>query len=133
MTRGRNDILEDLAREEARLARLERSRGEARARIASLRTELDAPPAVVPVPIRLPLATNGKVPRTSADKVRLFRSLFRGRSDVFPTRFVSKKTGKPGYAPACSNKLEPGLCVLHTGGKCGECTNQAFRPGRRSA
>jgi hypothetical protein len=39
----------------------------------------------------------------------LFRSLFRGRPDVFPVRFVRKKTGKPGYGPACSNKWEAEL------------------------
>jgi hypothetical protein len=60
--------------------------------------------------------------------VKLFRSLFRGREEVFPTRFVSKKTGKPGYAPACSNKWAPGLCALKSGGKCSECPNQAFIP-----
>ncbi|HUE17804.1 MAG TPA: hypothetical protein VMR25_26850, partial [Planctomycetaceae bacterium] len=36
-------------------------------------------------------------------KVALFRSLFRGRDDVYPRRFVSRKTGKAGYAPACGN------------------------------
>jgi hypothetical protein len=65
---------------------------------------------------------------TAADKVNLFRSLFRGRMDIFPLRFVSKKTGRPGYAPACSNKWEPGLCLLKTGGKCSDCLNQAFVP-----
>jgi hypothetical protein len=59
--------------------------------------------------------------------VKLFRQLFRGRDDLYPTRYVSKKTGKPGYAPACSNKWEVGLCALKTGGKCSDCTNQAFR------
>ncbi|MGH8241948.1 MAG: TOTE conflict system archaeo-eukaryotic primase domain-containing protein [Steroidobacteraceae bacterium] len=58
----------------------------------------------------------------------LFRSLFRGRLDVFPVRFVSKKTGKAGYAPACSNKWEPALCLLRTGGRCSDCVNQAFVP-----
>lgn len=57
-----------------------------------------------------------------------FRSLFRGRPDVFPVRFVSRKTGKAGYAPACSNKWEPGLCLLRTGGRCSDCVNQAFVP-----
>jgi hypothetical protein len=33
-------------------------------------------------------------------KVELFRSLFRGRADVYPRRFESRKTGKSGYAPA---------------------------------
>ncbi|TMA22681.1 MAG: DEAD/DEAH box helicase, partial [Deltaproteobacteria bacterium] len=78
--------------------------------------------------MRVPLAIGAPAPRTSAEKVTLFRSLFRGREDVFPIRFVSKKTGKPGYAPACSNKWEPGLCALKTGGKCSDCANQAFIP-----
>jgi hypothetical protein len=29
-------------------------------------------------------------------KIHLFRSLFRGRQDVFPKRFESKRTGKSG-------------------------------------
>ena len=41
---------------------------------------------------------------------------------------MSKKTGNPGYAPACSNKWEPGLCLLKAGGKCADCLNQAFVP-----
>jgi superfamily II DNA or RNA helicase len=61
------------------------------------------------------------------EKVRLFRSLFRGREDVFPTRFVSKKTGKPGYAPLCTDKFVPGVCGLPKV-KCTECPNQAFAP-----
>jgi hypothetical protein len=35
-----------------------------------------------------------------AEKIALFRSLFRGREDVYPRRFESRKTGKSGYAPA---------------------------------
>ncbi len=62
---------------------------------------------------------------TSYEKVRLFRALFKGREDVFPTRFVSKKTEKSGYAPACANKFVPGICELPKV-KCGECPNQAF-------
>lgn len=57
----------------------------------------------------------------------LFRQLFRGREDIYPTRFVSKKTGKSGYAPACANKFVEGVCPLPKV-KCGDCTNQAFRP-----
>jgi len=36
----------------------------------------------------------------AATKIALFRSLFRGREDVYPRRFESRKTGKSGYAPA---------------------------------
>lgn len=80
------------------------------------------------VPLSPPPPSDRKVSRTSAEKVSLFRSLFRGRPDLVPVRFVSKKTGKPGYAPACDNKWEPALCLLRTGGKCSDCMNQAFVP-----
>ena len=33
---------------------------------------------------------------TQEQKIALFRSLFRGRDDVFPGRFESKRTGKSG-------------------------------------
>src|SRR5262249_20314858 len=66
-------------------------------------------------------------PSTPGEKVTLFRSLFRGREDIFPTQFVSKKTGRTGYAPACRNKFVKGVCELPRG-KCGECPNQAFIP-----
>ena len=38
------------------------------------------------------------------EKIALFRSLFRGREDVYPKRFESRKTGKSGYLPACRNE-----------------------------
>jgi len=66
-------------------------------------------------------------PQTPIDKVKLFRQLFRGRPDLYPTRFVSKKTGRSGYAPACANKFVPGVCELPRV-KCGDCTKQAFLP-----
>ena len=70
---------------------------------------------------------SGLTPRTQEGKVKLFRQLFRGRPDLYPTRFISKKTGKQGYAPACSNKFVPGFCELPKV-KCGDCTRQAFKP-----
>lgn len=45
---------------------------------------------------------------SSADeKIALFRSLFRGREDIYPRRFESRKTGKSGYAPACATSSLP--------------------------
>lgn len=43
-------------------------------------------------------------------KISLFRSLFRGREDVYPKRFESLKTGKTGYQPACRNERVIGIC-----------------------
>ena len=126
MTRSKEDILRDLTSEQTRLAEFERAHRESQARLESLHSEFASLSigAMVLAPQVLGLAE--KTPRTPADKVKIFRSLFRGRTDVFPTRFVSKKTGKPGYAPACSNKWEPGLCLLKSGGRCSDCANQAF-------
>ena len=42
-------------------------------------------------------------------KIALFRSLFRGRDDVYPRRFENRKTGKSGYSPACGNEWVAGL------------------------
>lgn len=128
MTRTREELAGELANEEAQLAEIDHAQQSARTRIAALRAELDARSTPPPTSTVTPPSTGGSVPRSPAEKVSLFRSLFRGRPDVFPTRFESKKTGRPGYAPACSNKWEPGLCALKTGGRCSECAHQAFIP-----
>jgi superfamily II DNA or RNA helicase len=54
-----------------------------------------------------------------ADKIGLFRRLFRGRTDVYPLRWESAK-GKSGYAPACGNEWKAGVC-LKPKVKCGVC------------
>jgi superfamily II DNA or RNA helicase/very-short-patch-repair endonuclease len=60
-------------------------------------------------------------------KIALFRSLFRGREDVYPRRFESRKTGKSGYAPACANEWVRGVCEKPRI-KCAECPNRRFLP-----
>src|SRR5437764_8724611 len=64
---------------------------------------------------------------SSEAKIALFRSLFRGRDDVYPRRFESRKTGKAGYAPACSNEWVRGICEKPRI-KCAECPNRRFLP-----
>jgi len=72
---------------------------------------------------------SGSVGRTSSSeaKIALFRSLFRGRDDVYPRRFESRKTGRSGYAPACSNEWVRGVCEKPRV-KCAECPNRRFLP-----
>lgn len=72
---------------------------------------------------------SGPVDQTSsADaKIALFRSLFRGREDVYPRRFESRKTGRSGYAPACANEWIRGVCEKPRI-KCTECPNRRFLP-----
>jgi superfamily II DNA or RNA helicase/very-short-patch-repair endonuclease len=60
-------------------------------------------------------------------KIALFRSLFRGRDDVYARRFESRKTGKSGYAPACANEWIRGICEKPRI-KCAECPHRRFFP-----
>jgi superfamily II DNA or RNA helicase/very-short-patch-repair endonuclease len=71
----------------------------------------------------------GSVDQTSSPqaKIALFRSLFRGRDDVYPRRFESRKTGRTGYAPACANEWVRGVCEKPRI-KCAECPNRRFLP-----
>lgn len=70
---------------------------------------------------------SGPVDRTSAPqaKIALFRSLFRGRADVYPRRFENRRTGRAGYAPACANEWVRGVCEKPRV-KCAECPNRRF-------
>jgi hypothetical protein len=58
-------------------------------------------------------------------KIALFRSLFRGRVDVYPRRFESRKTGRSGYAPACANEWARGICEKPRI-KCTDCAHRRF-------
>ena len=58
-----------------------------------------------------------------AEKIACFRSLFRGRTDVYPQRFESRRTGRAGYSPACSNEWVRGVCEKPRI-KCSNCPNQ---------
>jgi len=63
---------------------------------------------------------------TSTEKVKLFKGLFRGRSDVFAVRWESKK-GTSGYSPACANEWKQGVCGKPRV-KCGSCDERELLP-----
>ena len=65
-------------------------------------------------------------------KIALFRSLFRGRDDVYPRRFESRKTGKAGYSPVCANEWIQGICEKPRI-KCADCLRQRFLPATDTA
>jgi superfamily II DNA or RNA helicase len=64
---------------------------------------------------------------TQEHKIALFRSLFRGREDVYPRRFESKRTGKSGFQPVCRNEWIRPICQKPKI-KCGDCENRDFIP-----
>ena len=65
---------------------------------------------------------------SSADiKIKLFRSLFKGREDVFARRWESKTTAKSGYQPVCGNEWVEGVCDKRKY-KCSACPNRKLLP-----
>jgi superfamily II DNA or RNA helicase len=115
-------LREKITREETLLAELDQRREAARVRPRVLQSQLavisDSAPST---PTDIP------PPNTVAEKVALFRGLFRGRQDVFPRLWVNDRKGTKGYAPACFNEWVRGVCEKPRV-KCGECPNQAFIP-----
>jgi hypothetical protein len=72
----------------------------------------------------LPLAHHRSSPES---KIALFRSLFRGREDVYARRFESRKTGKSGYQPACANEWVRGVCEKPKV-RCNDCPSRRYLP-----
>lgn len=84
-----------------RLAALHAERAALEARLAELGTDdaSDHRPSLDAAPV-----TASSSP---GEKIALFRSLFRGREDVFPKRWTNARSGRSGYAPACANEWAP--------------------------
>lgn len=100
---------DDLARARERLVELDRKRTQLCRAIAELE-----------------FATGGPDITTADGRVALFTSLFRGRPDVFATRWESTKSpGKTGWAPRCLNEWRPGVCQKPKV-KCADCANRRF-------
>ncbi|MCR2803990.1 TOTE conflict system archaeo-eukaryotic primase domain-containing protein [Paenibacillus soyae] len=59
------------------------------------------------------------------EKLALYRSLFRGREDVYPVRWHNKQ-GKSGYSPACGNEWTA-VCQKPKV-KCSVCMHQQYLP-----
>ena len=102
-----------------RLAKLDSERADLEARLAGLLVAQEAESRAIGAPV-----TSASPP---AAKIALFRSLFRGREDVFPRRWENAKTGKAGYAPACANEWSPRICGKPKV-KCAACQHRAFLP-----
>ena len=121
------DIDHSITATEEELALLNAKRAELIARLRDLRREKTLAAQSgnqIPLTFRPFAVTNVS---SEKEKITLFRSLFRGREDVYPRRFESVKTGKTGYSPACANEWVPGICHKPRI-KCADCENRAFLP-----
>jgi superfamily II DNA or RNA helicase len=120
-----NTTSKEIADLQKRLADLDRERADVLAALEQLEEEAAAR-------LQATIAQEaGNIARravlSNSDKVALFRSLFKGREDVFPRRWENSKTGKSGYAPACHNEWIRGVCEKPRI-KCSNCPNRAFVP-----
>lgn len=115
-----NSLRTAIDAERRRLEEIERHRTESTERLRALEAQLTTPSAPTrakPLPF--------SAPDTPAGKIALFKSLFRGRDDVFPKLWTNTRTKRSGYAPACANEWVKGICEKPRV-RCGECTHQAF-------
>lgn len=120
---SRDLLIETIALEEARLIRLDADRQTLLDSLHDLRQQLSAFDAASSPTIETSTLS-------SAAKITLFRSLFKGRKDVYPKLWVSKNGDRKGYMPACGNDGNYSLCGKRKFPrvKCADCNHQAYLP-----
>jgi superfamily II DNA or RNA helicase len=120
MANAKTSDLDRLRRENARLIRLLEAHG------IAWRSGEPVPTAPAPLGEGDSDADPAKGPRSTQEKVTLFRRLFRGRDDVYALRWQSN-SGRSGYAPACANEWRPGLCEKPRI-SCRDCNHRELQP-----
>lgn len=71
----------------------------------------------------IPLVTKHSPPQL---KINLYKSLFKGRTDVYARRYNSK-SGKSGYTPACAYEWQQPICLKPVI-QCSNCEHRTFLP-----
>jgi superfamily II DNA or RNA helicase len=61
----------------------------------------------------------------STDKIRLFRTLFKCREDVYAKKWENKKKNISGYAPVCLNEWSVGICSKPKIA-CSKCPHKSY-------
>jgi len=122
-----HEINQSQAEAERELANLDARRSELLSRIEELKQAKTS----VSVPLTYPSkSVSGSIITEQAsqkEKIEIFRSLFRGREDVYPRRFESLQTGKNGYQPVCSNEWVNGVCEKPRV-RCAVCPHRQYIP-----
>jgi hypothetical protein len=77
------------------------------------------------IPLQQDTASQTPVSLSKSQKIGLFKQLFKGRSDVFASRWENSK-GRSGYSVACHNEWEPGTCNKPKI-KCNECLYRKYK------
>ncbi|MDP2232199.1 MAG: DEAD/DEAH box helicase, partial [Actinomycetota bacterium] len=81
-----------------------------------------------PITVPKDVASNSGITgaSSSASKIELFQSQFRGRFDAYARRWQSRSGGS-GYSPVCGNEWRSGLCDKRRV-KCADCANRELLP-----
>jgi len=102
--RNLNEINQLLAEIEGELARVDARRLELLRQITELQQEKAAFLHIKETPLQTEHSPTVTEQSSHEAKITLFRSLFRGREDIYARRFENPKTGKKGYWPAYRNE-----------------------------
>lgn len=126
----RNALISAISNGESQLAELDKERHKILAELNALKAELlTFSKSSLDATKDTPVSSDSIISKTSSpeEKITLFRSLFRGRVDVYPRLWISKKTGKKGFSPVCNNEWVDGVCEKPKV-KCSECSHRSFAP-----
>lgn len=98
-----------IAELQQRIAQLERQLDRARSELAALENTVPQPDSLLTETLHASPTGYLAINRHSSaeDKVRLFRSRFRGRTDAFATSWTSSRTGKKGWSPKTRHWVRP--------------------------
>ena len=125
-----NALISAISNGESRLAEIDKERQKILSELKSLKAELlILTNSSLDSTKDTPISSDGIISKISSpdEKIALFRSLFRGRVDVYPRLWISKKTGKKGFSPVCNNEWIYGICEKPKI-KCSECSHRSFAP-----
>ncbi len=95
---------------DARLNELEQEKQQ----LIALKEELQKPKRIPSIPDAF----------SPEQKIAIFRSLFRGRADIFANRWQNQQ-GRSGYSVACNNEWIEGICNKPRI-KCQDCSHRQF-------
>ena len=123
--KDRNNILENIRTFESRIKEIDAERERLVNELKELRITLSNLELSSSQYAKSAAIINAQSPLNK--KIALFRSLFRGREDVYPKLWTSKKTGNKGYSPVCENEWISGVC-RKPALRCGECDNRKLSP-----
>ena len=90
----REDLLSLIEAEEAALASLDHERSEIKKRLTELNRQLKLQGESSP---RVAVTFPAQAPSSNEAKIALFRDLFRGRAEVFPTRWQNQRKNTSGF------------------------------------